>query len=454
MKKALCLVLAALFAAASMAGCGKSANSSSQAATDSSKAKEEEKVTLTLWETTDNIDDFYKKTMDDFMQKNPNIILDTVVKQSSDGSDLMAAIASGTAPDISWVSYPMMHKYIYANALTDLTDRLESWDQYDQLNESMLDMFKVNDKYYGVPRSQYTMVLYYNKQLFKDAGVNPPTTWDEWLTSAEAMTDPSKQQYGFALNYAQWAEWWFEMFAWGAGGDLTTKGDDGSLSLTFTDPAVIKAAEFYRELKAKNVIQSDTSLQLDDLKKEFALGRASMIIDASDSAAIQGYITNGMDPNNIGTVPIPTGPSGKGPAQVGGALLAIPMNKDEAKVDAAFELIKYYMSKEYIESELLNDANNGIKSYVVSGRKDVDITTLFDVPEDVKSTLDYAVKDGNSQLEFYGKAVVGTFVDQAVQEIMLNDSKDIESVFKKYQDEAMKKEVPDYNEAIKSGSIK
>ncbi|MGI5959895.1 MAG: extracellular solute-binding protein [Massiliimalia sp.] len=450
MKKTAAVLLAALLTASTFTACGSGNDSKNSSTGDSSS---DGKVTLTLWETANNIDDFYKETVNDFMSKNPDIVLDTVVHEAGDGSELMSAIASGTNPDFCSISYSMVDRFMYANALTDLSDRLEAWDEYDKLNKTMLDMFTLNDKCYGVLKSQYTMALYYNKKLFAEAGLSAPTTWDEWMNCAEKLTDPAKQQYGFALSFAQWPEWWFEMFVWGAGGELTKAEDDGTLSLTFTDPAVIEAAEFYREFKQKQVIQTDYTLQLDDLKKEFALGRAAMIIDGSDAAAMQNYVSAGMNPDDIGIAPIPAGPSGKGPASIGGSVYVIPVNDDEKKVDAAFEYLKYNMSKDVIEKEITNDANNGIKSYVMFGRTDIDISQLFEVPEDVKYTLDYAAQEGNSRRETYGKAVVGTFYGQAVQDIMINDDKDIEETFKKYEEDAMKKEGPDYNQMIKDSKM-
>ncbi len=440
--------------ALSVVGCGNASPSPSPSSAPSAPTKSSETpgastqsgepVTLTIWAHPQQADDRFNEELKTFMDKNPNIKVEVAINEAGDGSELMTAIASGTGPDLCSISYPIMDKYIYAGVLTDITDRLEKWDDYKNINKDMMDMFKTGGKYYGVPSQQYTMVLVYNKSLFKEAGLEPPKTWDEMLEVSRKLTDPSKQQYGFALNWAQWAEWWYMMFVWGAGGDLTKIGPNGELEPTFTDPAVIKAAEFYRQLKAEKLIQPDMTMQLDQLKQDFAMGKAAMILDGSDAAP--AYVTKGMRPEDIGFSVIPAGPSGKGTMQVGGSLYTIPMNKDGAKVDAAFELLKFYMSKETMETKILTELENGIKSSVILGRTDIKTSDYFDEAEDVKETLEYASKNGKR--EFYGKGVVGSFVDKAVQEMMVNDTKNIEEIFKKYQDEALKKEIPDFNKSV------
>ena len=448
MKKILGMTLAMLMAVSCFAGCSSAKPNSDKTGSSGSPAGDGTKkdpVTITVWGDPATFDDRYKEKNEEFMKKFSYITVETVAKPYDDGRDLMAAFASGTGPDYTELSYPMAHKYIYANTLTDLSDRIKNWEDYEQINKDMMDMFKVKGQYYVIPKQQYTMALYYNKKILSDAGVTPPTTWDEMLETSKKLTVPSKQQYGFALNYTTWAEWWFEMFVWAAGGDLTKQGDKGELITTFTDPAVIKAGEFYRQMRKAGVIQPDATKQLGDLNIDFGMGRAAMIIGPTDSAGRQVFIDNGMKPENLGMAPMPKGPSGKGQSLVGGTVHGIPKSKDKAKEDAAWEYVKYLCSKECIEADFQWFADTGTESYVAVPRLDVDISAFYEFPEEAKTLLN---DTANVKPEFYGKGVVGTFADQAIQEMMADTSKDIAEIFKKYEAEANKKEVPDYNAAL------
>ena len=58
----------------------------------------------------------------------------------------------------------------------------------------------------SVPLYGLAYGLYYNKAMFKAAGLNPPTTWEEMVTDAKKLTDPAKQQYGFSLAAGSYTE--------------------------------------------------------------------------------------------------------------------------------------------------------------------------------------------------------------------------------------------------------
>ena len=68
--------------------------------------------------------------------------------------------------------------------------------------ENVLAKSYIDDALYGVPMQYNVQYLYYNKDLFTEAGLdpeNPPTTLDELREAAIACTDPSKNQYGLGL---------------------------------------------------------------------------------------------------------------------------------------------------------------------------------------------------------------------------------------------------------------
>ncbi len=460
-KRILAILLATVLTLSSFAGCSSSTEPDTSSAGDSTSEAsgedepesetdepESEDITLTLWSNQQTYTDEVKAHHQLFMDENPNITIEVAIVETVDGSELMTAIASGVGPDVAEVSYPQMDQYIYANAFRDLSPYISASEDSANWNQTMLDMFKVNDKYYGIPYQQYNMFMYYNKAIFEDASLTPPETWEELLSTASALSVPEEQQYGFALNWAQWAEWWFEIFVWSAGGDLTEKGENGELILTFTDPAVIEAAEFYRELKLEGAIQPDMSLTHDPLQADFANGNAAMFIGGSD--IVPRLVRDGMDEDDIGVIPIPAGPVGHSISLIGGALYAIPVNDDktDAEVEAAFKFIEFSMSKESMETRFELSAQQGTPLYIVPARNDMEMSDYFEIPEDIQYTLDTAAEAGHSQLEFYGKGVVGSYVDKAVQEIMTNDSADIEEVFKRYEDEAMQLEVPNFNESL------
>jgi ABC-type glycerol-3-phosphate transport system substrate-binding protein len=400
-----------------------------------------EEVTLTMWVTEGSQGEFNLAQEQRFTEKYPYIKLNKIM--TTENMDYMTSYAAGNAPDFLGVGMPQISSYIYAGVCAPLNEYFDAWDDKANLNMDMFDNFKIGDNYYGVPSDSYVMVLTYNKEIFAKEGLTPPKTWDELLETAKKLTKPEENQWGMNLLISEWTEWWFEYFVWQAGGDLTAQNPDGTLKLTFTDPAVIKAAEYYRELIDAKVIQPDVTLGYDAMQTEFAAGHAAMTISGSDS--VVGYANKGMDPKNVGYAPLPIGPSGEQITQMGGSVTFITEGISKEKADAAWKWISFVNSKEE-KTQFLEYLNaNGKLNPALRVRKDLDqFTSLVD--PDLQAIFDQAAS--NARLEFYGKGVVGSYVDRAVQSTTQDPSVDITKVFQEQQDLAQKEAADKFNESV------
>src|SRR5690606_31558560 len=120
---------------------------------------------------------------------------------------------------------------------------LEDIDR-DAYNESLLDAFSRDGAQYGVPTSFSNVVLFYNKDLFEEAGVDTPTndwTWDDVRTAAEALTDQEAGVWG-AYQPVSFHEFYKTLAQ--AGGQFLT--DDGS-QVAFNSPEGVRAATWLVE---------------------------------------------------------------------------------------------------------------------------------------------------------------------------------------------------------------
>src|SRR5712692_6843694 len=73
--------------------------------------------------------------------------------------------------------------------------------EWDDINPTLVkDVCSYKGKVYGVPNLSISMFFFYRKDLFDAAGLKPPTTMDEWIASARALTKPDKKQYGTLLT--------------------------------------------------------------------------------------------------------------------------------------------------------------------------------------------------------------------------------------------------------------
>lgn len=431
-------LMCTVLAATSLAGCSGGPVEKADTSGD--------KVELTLWVTSRNQDDWSASMEKKFLEEHPNITLNKVVKEGDPGNEFYQAVAADTAPDLVNCSFTIMNSYMAADILEPLNTYTDEWDEWQYFTKGYVDMFTKDGKVYGVPNQVSPMLFGYNKALFEKAGIaEAPTTWDNALEDAKKINNPAEQTTGYATLAAEWTEWFFQYYVWQAGGDLTRENEDGTATLTFTDPAVIEAAKYYQQLKKAGVIQSDLTLKFTDLVTNFGLGKVGMMPFAGDW--VSEAITNGIDPDDIGLTLPPIGPSGKQVTAIGGDTWVINAKTDQAKKDAAWEYIKFYTSKEFRASYCENLATKGAPNPVLIPRDDMSITDFYEFPEEYAKVLEAAKTVG--RLEFYGKGDFGSYVDRAVQKILADPTVDPEKVFAEAQELCEKEALAKFNEANK-----
>lgn len=164
---------------------------------------------------------------------------------------------------------------------------------------------------YGVPNEIDVYALNYNKKLFAEAGIaEPPKTWDEFLKAAEALTNKEKGQQGFGMINS-WAAGVLHPFASllvSNGGELVVDGKP-----VLNSENAKQTFELYETLIKSGL--SDPAMATADANTtgpfldNFVSGKTGMIIMANwwESALKAGMGDSFAD---IGTAPIPVGPSG------------------------------------------------------------------------------------------------------------------------------------------------
>ena len=412
----------------------------------SAAEEEHEPVELTLWVKSRNQDDWYLSMEEKFLEEHPWITLNKVVKEGDPGNEFYQGVASGTAPDLIDCSFTMMDSYMTAGILEPLNDYTAQWDEWDNFTKEYVDMFTKDGTIYGVPSTVSPMLFGYNKALFKEAGLETaPKTWEEALEFAKKINNPDNQVAGYATLAAEWTEWFFQYYVWQAGGDLTKQNEDGTAELTFTDPAVMEAAKYYQQLRKDDVLQSDLTLKFTDLVTNFGLGKIGMMPFAADW--VKDAVSQGMDPDDLGLMLPPAGPSGERTTAIAGTTYVINAKADQAKKDAAWEYIAHKAGAEYQKAYYENLATKGAPNPMIIPRDDMTITDFYEFPEEYSDVLEQAKTIG--RLEFYGKADFGTYVDRAVQKILVDPNADPEKEFADAQKQCEDEVLESFNETAK-----
>ena len=202
-------------------------------------------TTLTWWDyfTLDNFQPGMTRLIRDIEAGVPDVRIErrTFPFAELDRQIALAAI-SGDLPDIAIVDNVAMNTLGGNDLLADLTERVEEWGQGGQYYKGPWEGCRVGGKTLGIPNNSNCLALYCNTGMLQDAGVRPPTTWDELASAAERLT--SGNRYGLALSAIKTEEGVFQFlpFLWQAGGDLDTFADDGATALSFLDDLIAKGS--------------------------------------------------------------------------------------------------------------------------------------------------------------------------------------------------------------------
>ena len=236
----------------------------------------QDKVTLDLW-TIDDPGEYHYVLADEFMKANPDITINVRTVQFEDMvNDLARAVATGSGPDITYIDNPEVALFASRNLLLDLTPYIEksSVIKVDDIFPGPLASVSYNGGIYGIPRGANTIALYYNADMYREAGLdpdNPPQTWDQLYEAAKALTNPEKNVYGIAFSAVATEEGTFQFLPWlqMTGGDYDNVATEGGA----------RALNVWKKLLDERLASPDTLIRGQfDSTGTFNTGNAAMSI--------------------------------------------------------------------------------------------------------------------------------------------------------------------------------
>jgi multiple sugar transport system substrate-binding protein len=265
------------------------------------------------------------KLANQFHQIHPNIKVNfESVPQEQEQTKLTAQIAGGNPPDVAYVDTGLVGAFAPRGAIENLQSYIPkskalSEDDYVPAFRSMT---SYQGSMYGLPIDGESTGLFYNTDLFKQAGITgPPKTWAELAADAKKLTVPAKKQYGYALFATpQETTYYWYPFLYQAGGSQT---NPQGTAVTYDSPAGVKAADFYSSLRKYSSPDLWASNSW-DARVNFANGKIGMYMAG---AWFEGEMLSNF-PKADGTwasAPLPTETSGsKCATTIAGDALVMP----------------------------------------------------------------------------------------------------------------------------------
>jgi multiple sugar transport system substrate-binding protein len=216
-----------------------------------------------------------QKAIAGFEAKNPGIKVEMeTVSWAAQMPKLIAALASGQPPDVAMLELQSSTSLGYFGNLLPLDDVVSSVGR-DDFAGNTLQLTTSKGQVFAVPYLVGVPVLYYRKDLFKQANIaGPPKTWDEWLQDVKTLGKAGAGNgiYGVAIPFGR--NTMTSRFFYYLAGSNNAYIFDESGKPTFNSPAMVEALEFMREL-AKYSPPGSSEFSYAELRNSFSLGKAA-----------------------------------------------------------------------------------------------------------------------------------------------------------------------------------
>ncbi|SDG22175.1 MULTISPECIES: ABC transporter substrate-binding protein [Thalassobaculum] len=286
---------------------------------------------------------------DEYAAANPDVKIDAVYAGSYQDTitKTLTAVRGGTPPQLSVILSVDMFTLIEEDAIIPFdglakSDADKAW--LTSFYPAFMDNSMTGGKTYGIPFQRSTPVLYWNKEAFKEAGLDPetpPATWEEQIAFGKKLTkrdaNGNVTQWGMRIPSSGFPYWLFQ--------GLTTQNDvilanDAGNKTNFDDPKVVEALQYLVDLSAKHEVMQPGIIEWGSTPKAFFEGQTAMMWTTT------GNLTNVRDnaPFDFGVGMLPANKR-RGAPTGGGNFYIFKDSTDEQKA-ASFEFIKWITAPE------------------------------------------------------------------------------------------------------------
>ncbi|GLQ04796.1 ABC transporter substrate-binding protein [Sneathiella chinensis] len=376
----------------------------------------------------------------EYAAANPDVNIDAVYAGSYQDTitKTLTAVRGGTPPQLSVILAVDMFTLIEEDAIIAFDD-VAATDEDKALLKAFYPAFMENSqtggKTYGIPYQRSTPVLYWNKDAFKEAGLDPntpPKNWEEMVAFSKKLTkrdaNGNVTQWGLRIPSSGFPYWLFQGLT--TQNDVILANNDGN-ETNFDDPKVVEALQFMVDLSTKHKVMQPGIVEWGTTPKAFFEGQAAMMWTST------GNLTNVRDnapfPFGVGMLPA----NKRYGAPTGGGNFYIFKDSTDEQKKASFDFIKWITAPEQA-------ARWTIATGYVAPRPDAWETKLMkDYVADFPPAL-----IARDQLE-YAVAELSTYQNQRITSI-LNDALEAAITGKKDPAEALKEAQKKADRILKS----
>ena len=217
------------------------------------------------------------KIVGEFEAENPDIKVNAIYSGNYDDTRVRAlsALNSGEPAQLAVMFSIDAYDLIEQDLIVPFDDIVEDKAWLDSFYPALMANGKIEGKTWGIPFQRSTIVAYYNKDMFKQAGLDPespPTTWYDLISMGKKLTKDGT--YGIMIPSTGYPYWMFQALAIQNGKEVMS--DDG-LETYFDDPAVVDTLEFWKSLSTDHGVMPEGTVEWGTLRQAFLEGQTAMM---------------------------------------------------------------------------------------------------------------------------------------------------------------------------------
>jgi|SaaInl7_200m_RNA_FD_contig_31_1802304_length_1670_multi_15_in_0_out_0_1 sn-glycerol 3-phosphate transport system substrate-binding protein len=290
-----------------------------------------------------------------FQAEFPHITVEPVF--SGGYGDVQTAIQTtidggGEPPALAVMLATALYDLINADYIAPLDGYIADMDSGEEYVADFLPAFLANsyydDQLWSIPFQRSAVVMYYNVDMFAEAGLEPPTSWQSWAEAAQALTVAEGDSTNWGLQFPSgWPYWLFQPLAIGGGQNIL----DDDCTVVFDDPAVVEAVQYYIDLSGEyGAMPAGVQAVWPTATTDFASGVTAMIVHSSGS--LSGIIDQADF--EVGVMALPGKEEGSYASVPGGGNFYIMKGAPQEKQDAAWKFVEFLSQPEYVADYSVN----------------------------------------------------------------------------------------------------
>lgn len=347
LKKSVYLIITALLTTSMvMSGCSssKSTNSSQSEKPTSTK----EKVTITFWDENSGPTrtPYYDELIKKFNSSQSEVQVDYVgIPQENALQKYNTAIAANEMPDVGGLQEAWVSNFIVRKALVPMDTYFDKWSEKDKMIPTFINSSRQlgsDKKLYMMPNTSNFQCIWYRPDLFKAAGLQFPTTWDDFFKDCEKLTDKSKNQYAYTIRGGSGSAAVLNDMLYAYSG--ITNYFDANGKCTISDPKHLEFLNKFFAMYKKYTPESDITSGWKEIAANYDTGVSAMLYH--NLGSYSNHLDAFKDSSKFAAAPLPVSVKGYRVVRQSGMTNGYGIFSNSKHPEAGWKFVSYLCNAE------------------------------------------------------------------------------------------------------------